>query len=291
MDIEFHYYINYIIALAAGFSNEDAYKIAYSAQLLDDNTTEYTITLRNGKVYTNQISQTFNLMIPVSRLYRLYRRFHFLPGDNPHSPYQTTPNSRRAKSMMANAMESGCPYLIGIASHSYADTWSHQNFSGRFDKNNAVIGFPEILIPNIGHADFGEQPDIVGLIWHDSRYDLQINNSLRFLEAAKHLYYFYCVYLTRPPPLGGAGLEKMLIYSFGIPSSSLLGAILGKQARIDKYQEICQEEFNIRIVDYLPDDWLNVDQLHHWVGFQESVKYFLNPINLYPKYFKNWGAK
>ena len=96
MDIEFHYYTNYIIALAAGFSNEAAYKIAYSVQLLDDNTSKHTITLPNGIAYTNEISQTFDITMPVKRLYRIYRCFHFLPGDNSRIPYQTTPNCIRA---------------------------------------------------------------------------------------------------------------------------------------------------------------------------------------------------
>ncbi len=277
MDIEFHYYTNYIIALAAGFSNDAAYKIAYSAQLLDDNTTEHIITLQNGKIYTNQISQTYNITLPVKQLYRIYQNFHFLPGDNPLLPYQTTPNSHNAKRMIAAAMASNNPYLIGIASHAFADTWAHQNFSGRFDQMNAAQGFPEILIPNIGHADFREQPDIVGLIWHDSRHDLQINNCQRFIEAAQHLYYHYCDSLNQPL-LSWGSLEKMLIYCFGKATDSLFEANMNQPKRIKKYKEVCLEEFNIRIIDYVSGDWLNENQLQNWIAFQEGVKYFLNPI-------------
>jgi hypothetical protein len=278
LDIEFHYYTNYIVALAAGFSNDAAYKIAYSAQLLDNNTTEHTVILSNGEFYTNQISQTFNITLPQKTLYHLYQCFHFLPGDNLHFPHLTTPNSKRAQKMLAGALKSKNPYNIGIASHAYSDTWAHQNFSGRFDKSNAASGFPEILIPNIGHADFGEQPDIVGLIWHDSRHNLQINNSLRFIEAAQHLYYHYCNSFNSPS-LDWNALEKMLIYCFGIPSTSLFEITRDMQYRINKYKEVCLEEFNIKIIDYILDDWLNENQLQHWVEFQEGVKYFLKTIN------------
>lgn len=43
MDIEFHYWVNFIVAMVAGFLKEDAYKIAYSSQLTNYNTKSYTI--------------------------------------------------------------------------------------------------------------------------------------------------------------------------------------------------------------------------------------------------------
>ena len=43
MDIEFHYYITFILCRQAGYSGDDAYKIAYSSQYTDDNTHHYYV--------------------------------------------------------------------------------------------------------------------------------------------------------------------------------------------------------------------------------------------------------
>ncbi|MEW5746461.1 MAG: DUF6765 family protein [Nitrospirota bacterium] len=43
MDIEYHYYITFLIALRAGFKRDEAYKIAYASQYTDDNDTSYAI--------------------------------------------------------------------------------------------------------------------------------------------------------------------------------------------------------------------------------------------------------
>ena len=39
MDIEFHYYMTFLIAGKAGFGEEDAFTIAYASQYVDDNDT------------------------------------------------------------------------------------------------------------------------------------------------------------------------------------------------------------------------------------------------------------
>lgn len=278
MDIEFHYYVNFLIALASGFSKEFAYTIAYSAQLLDDNTAEYSLTLPDGKAYQNQISQSLNIFLPIKKLYRIYQTFHFLPGDNAKLPLVTTPNSTQAKLMIMKALLSNNHYLIGIASHSFCDTWAHQNFTGSFDNYNASTGLFESIIPNIGHADFGKRPDIMSLIWYDSRFNQKINNSLRFTEAAKHLFEAYQNFLFTKhvmKPVGWGDVEKMLIYSFGTSTDCLLEAMMNKADRIKKYHEVCMEEFMVDLIDYQPNKWLEEINLGHWVAFQQGVKYYL----------------
>jgi hypothetical protein len=37
MDVEFHYYMTYLVAAKAGFGSDDAFKIAYTSQYVDDN--------------------------------------------------------------------------------------------------------------------------------------------------------------------------------------------------------------------------------------------------------------
>ncbi len=45
MDIEYHFYITYIIALRAGFDKNTAYKIAYSSQYILMTTTKKILSL------------------------------------------------------------------------------------------------------------------------------------------------------------------------------------------------------------------------------------------------------
>jgi hypothetical protein len=58
MDIEYHYYITYLIALACGFKIHEAYIIAYSSQIVDDNDIKYTIYDKYNKkiLYKNFVS-------------------------------------------------------------------------------------------------------------------------------------------------------------------------------------------------------------------------------------------
>lgn len=60
MNIEFHYYITYILARQAEFDPEDAYKIAYSSQYTDDNNFHYYVNYDDGGHYLNEITQTLD---------------------------------------------------------------------------------------------------------------------------------------------------------------------------------------------------------------------------------------
>ncbi len=67
MDIEFHYYITYLIAAKAGFGFDDAYKIAYASQYVDDNDMILEIDKGKGSAYRNYISQTMNILKPKNK--------------------------------------------------------------------------------------------------------------------------------------------------------------------------------------------------------------------------------
>ncbi len=140
MDIEFHYYITYILAKESGFSSDEAAKIAYSSQYTDDNNKKIKVKKQDGSIYDNYISQTMNIARPINKLIRIYFCFHFLPGkclsnsikriDGALHILNTTPDSEHAKTMLADALNTGNLYRIGLATHCYADTWAHQNFIG-----------------------------------------------------------------------------------------------------------------------------------------------------------------
>jgi hypothetical protein len=128
--------------------------------------------------------------------------FHFLPGDLERipemrgrtNPDSTTPNSRNAVALLKDALESRNLYGIGIALHTFADTWSHQNFSGYRDDWNAVR---DSIIPDIGHAEVFMKPDVISEKWTDPRLreaDQEIDNKDRAREAAKEIFLWLLEY-------------------------------------------------------------------------------------------------
>lgn len=196
MDIEFHYYMTYLVAAKAGFGAEDAFTIANACQYVDDNDLILEVDKGQASAYRNYISQTMNILKPKGKLFRIYPLFHFIPGD-PQSPtawrkdgkmhwLNTTPNSVNANRILDAALAAGDLFRIGVACHSYADTWAHQNFVGYFDDFNAMAGPLSKASPNIGHADAGHNPDWPGLVWQDKRLlHERVDNRAAFLDAAE----------------------------------------------------------------------------------------------------------
>lgn len=201
MDIEFHYYQSYLIAVKSGFSPADAQLFAYASQHVDDNDMIFEINKDGPDYFSNYISQTMNILKPKSKLMRIYPIFHFIPGDPLADPARrkdgrmqllnTTPGSENAHAIFDQAALSGDLYRLGIAAHSFVDTWAHQNFTGYFDDFNAMKGVLEQAMPNIGHADAKHNPDWPGLVWKDPRLVREherIDNRARFLDAAVALH-------------------------------------------------------------------------------------------------------
>jgi hypothetical protein len=205
MDIEFHYWMTGLIALRSGFAEDEARKIAYASQYVDDNDVCLEIKSRKDEkdTYQNYISQTMNILKPKHQLMRIYPIFHFVPGDPMADTASrrdgkmhllvTTPNGPLANELLDEALaapDDSRLYRIGIATHAFVDSWAHQNFVGVFDDFNNIGLDPK---PDVGHADAEHHPDWVGHRWDDSRLvDSEINNRSRFLEASHALFLKYC---------------------------------------------------------------------------------------------------
>ncbi|WPX97724.1 DUF6765 family protein [Candidatus Fokinia crypta] len=204
MNFEFHYYINFIVAITAGFTFRDSYRIAYSAQYVDHNHTQYKVYLSNVEekieLFTNCISCSNNIINPPQLPFILYLAFHFIPGnpkivainreDQTKHSLCTTKNANLAKKMLVKGLESKDPYYIGIASHAYSDTWAHQNFSGIIDEINAL--YHQHSYAQIGHLDAFTLPDLVNVVWYDPRLKNPIvDNNIIFIEAAIYLLKHY----------------------------------------------------------------------------------------------------
>ncbi len=231
MDTEFHYYITGMIARSAGFSEEEAGTIAYASQYVDDN--QRYLAIRDpstGEVFRNHISQTTNVMKKPKEFLRIWPVFHFVPGD-PSVPsarrkdeqihvMNTTPDGPRARDMLSqslNALESNRLHKIGVATHAYVDTWSHQNFVGTKDVFNNISA---LLIPDIGHADALHNPDLIRKKWTDVRLvEKKIDNNTRFMSAAKGLYEMYHVHLQRRATASWSRLSNMLTTIMALPKN------------------------------------------------------------------------
>ncbi len=256
MDIEFHYYMTYLIAARAGFRPAEAAIIAQSAQEVDDNHIPVSVSAGTAAAYENAISQTMNILHPHHNA-RIYPVFHFIPGepdapsarrrDGRRSEWMTTPNSALANQMLDTALASGDLYRIGASSHAFVDTWAHQNFIGKDDTCNEMPDADwvdklegEIALLRIGHALAGHRPDIPGLIWTDARLDAPVvDNTARFLDAARHL--FFKLYAWRnkksadgDPDAMAAALVADLTHDIG-PSSPTSIAL--DPARIERYRK------------------------------------------------------
>ncbi|MEW6664177.1 MAG: DUF6765 family protein [Thermodesulfobacteriota bacterium] len=254
MDTEFHYWITGIIAREAGFDVDEAKAIAYSSEFVDENDVSLDVKDRSSTaVYTNFITQTLNILKPRAELLRIYPIYHFVPG-NPQAPsarrrdgkmhlFNTTPDNKFANSLLQDAFhaeEDARLYRIGIATHAYADTWAHQNFTGWHESFNAIGLNPT---PNIGHADAQHHPDWVGHRWDDSRIlDSEVNNNHRFLSAAERIFRHYCYYLestgryAEQEQPDWKAVQDKLAKAMGPVSSG--DENYGRKARISAYQEL-----------------------------------------------------
>jgi hypothetical protein len=143
---------------------------------------------------------------PRSRGIRL--AFHFVPGvqaeasalrlDGKASPLVVTPNGPRAKDLLVAALKTRDPYRVGVALHTYADTWAHANFSGTMEATNAFVS--DDPVPPVGHAPALKRPDALNEVWDDPRLvpaHARIVNRERFTAAARMVYKYLATYARR----------------------------------------------------------------------------------------------
>ena len=197
MNAEFHYYSVYFLCLRAGLGERRCCDIAFASQYVDNAIFSYEVD-DGGFAYTTLVTQNY-IFWDEETLRGIYLPFHFIPGereaasrervDGAASNWTVTPDSPLAKELLVAAFRTGDDFRIGIALHSYADTWAHQHFSGRVENCNALD--PSSPLPPAGHLQALRSPDDAAGRWTDPRLRAElsrIDNGERFRQAAKKIY-------------------------------------------------------------------------------------------------------
>ena len=223
MQKDFHYYCIGVLAKAAGFNVNDALTIAYASQYVDDSTESKPIRSSEHNIIFDPV-RTAHIGLKAyewSVQKRVYIPFHFIPAKPirfADDSYVTEPDSDFAQLILEEACKEK-PGLfrlcrIGVALHTYADTWAHQGFSGREHRENDVESIHIYqnddeehendwkrliwenlyldLLPQIGHAEAGYFPDQPFQIWKckmgATDEEIARENPKEFLTAAESIY-------------------------------------------------------------------------------------------------------
>jgi hypothetical protein len=208
--------------------------------------------------------------------------------------FNTIKYSKLAKFILMRALKSKNLYWIGIATHTFVDTWAHQNFIGKNCSYNAFNNALAKLSPNIANLDALDKPDLVGLIWKYTRLkDEKINNITRFLEASTMLTELYLNFTKRY----NFNINKFLFILKKIMNNNeknnYFDVKIMKSSRIKKYNKIAKIISNFDILNYKTNHWRDEfsNKLNNknytiksnvsfkstsWFKFQESIKLHYN---------------
>ncbi len=228
----FHYDVIYFIALAVGFSKDEAIKTATASQYVDDATEHEPITLNNipSNIADIRITDknTFNPVCTAHKgvkgvleslfdggIYNIFKKiyipFHFIPASksNPITIIDliTINNCQIAINLVDDAVTElksnqypinyDCSLIkLGIALHSYADTWAHEGFSGTFTDNNKISNLKpsdsSVLSLKAGHLQVGDLPDTPNAVYSfnykNTNKTINRNNKEIYLDASEHIY-------------------------------------------------------------------------------------------------------
>jgi hypothetical protein len=133
-EIDFHFYAVYYLARSAGFPTEDADKLAWASQFVDDSReVSRPITLNEERLFA----------------------FHFLSELRKGYVYRENP---RAYLNVVRALNAQSTIALGISLHTWADTYAHEGFQAGPNRAGGV-----------GHVypyAIGKSPDSP---WRDTR--------------------------------------------------------------------------------------------------------------------------
>ena len=265
MRIDAHYYAVLAFARAIGFNKDSAYQIAYASQFVDDAKINLMYLKEDpGADVKHEVFDGQHLFLNMATCHSYTRvktfnydaminntcAFHFVPGcEGSKFPekLRCKEDSEVTKDIINKALEQPDPIKLGIVLHAYADTFSHQDFSGLLSKINDIqdckpisdlpldwrdiaykigkflvrSGMDKILdkgLPAYGHGQAAWFPDLPYLTWAYT-YDpstkfsvihegkTKIENPLRFERAFKKIEIHLETFLEKHPQFRDSGID------------------------------------------------------------------------------------
>ncbi|OQY43168.1 MAG: hypothetical protein B6240_13065 [Desulfobacteraceae bacterium 4572_87] len=313
MKIDAHYYAVLAFARAIGFNRESAQTIAYASQFVDDARINHVVieghipdnvqyeTIEGKASFFNTATchsytriKTFNYSAMINNT----AAFHFVPGCNGNhfvKQLRCTEEGPVIMDIFQEALLEDDLVKLGIVLHAYADTFSHQGFSGLLSKVNdieqvqvlkgsgivvdkfkfilkwiqdAVSERFDLLIPAYGHGQAMVYPDIPYLIWQYA-YDYTdafsmalklsgtIDNRDRFKRAFQCISKHLTCYLQTHEQYRGKDSHLDSLHA-------LFDALLIKKmdgGRIRNWQKVLVEQ---GLLDSYDHDALEYDE-HRWL--------------------------
>ncbi|MGD0092222.1 MAG: DUF6765 family protein [Planctomycetota bacterium] len=238
MNIVFHYDCIKALARSAGLEEDEAQTIAYASQYVDDGQGDQYMTINDLPPVALPLKQgddfyqvqtahsTFEMatdgFLRGGARRAVYISFHFVPKKKPAlsaADCVVLPDCSWAGELLTAAKadvlnessESRLPTLIrlGVITHSYADTWSHQGFAGlhdgsvndvhdcQFVKDGTYVPLTGIRSPfPIGHGMASTLPDESQTTWrYRPREDAEFitrNNTDEFMKPAEVIFRHFC---------------------------------------------------------------------------------------------------
>lgn len=146
MQKDFHYYACYCASVLAGFNHEEALKIAYSNQFVDECTRTYLAKVKGPLSAATTQSQAEMMdartdIVGIQDITRIWASFHFLPYDLYAENHGKTKIYKDKYRLICNSngdlvvdtvklAKGRGLQAYGIAMHVLSDTWAHKYFAG-----------------------------------------------------------------------------------------------------------------------------------------------------------------
>ncbi|MDY6989898.1 MAG: DUF6765 family protein [Thermodesulfobacteriota bacterium] len=264
MQQDAHYYAVLAFCRACGFKKNSAYEVAYASQFVDDAKINHIViqgdpgpierdTIEGEPAFFNTATchsytrmKTFNYCAMVNNTCA----FHFVPGcegGNFSKRLRCREKSPIIMALLDDAMKEDNLVKLGMVLHAYADTFSHQGFSGLLSKVNDIKDCKPLskipwnwaqqtseafrwftkdrfdrlfdsAMPAYGHGQAMVYPDLPHLAW-SYQYDFsdsfssaykpsgEISNSDRYEAAFKGMQEYLAKYLEKYPQHRDEGLR------------------------------------------------------------------------------------
>ncbi|MEY4764951.1 MAG: hypothetical protein RI907_1624 [Pseudomonadota bacterium] len=186
MQIDFHHAVTYVVARLGGLSAADATIVAHASQYVDDATHDGPIRFATGERYVRASSAHKTLEFfdnaDTNDNRQVWLPFHFLPGNQVPPKVAASkafmhrimckPGSDVAFEMMRDCVrDQGTPFALhrlGVALHTFVDTWAHQQFVGTICDLNRVKDLH--VHPDAAYKDHHVYDDLTGPAQHIEQY-------------------------------------------------------------------------------------------------------------------------